>query len=415
MLAAGRRPPGAAAGRRHAAPAFSVWSSQIFTTADQPSFSLTYRGPGSPRLPRLPRRRSARVLRRSARPARSSAARSPSCPQERTLDRAHRRLEGGRRGARSGRSSGGRSAADYRAQRRGPRGPARRSRRRQTLQYNSFAQVPLLNPERLVASWREILPRVRDAETRRIPLDAPGAGRLRRRGRQRAAQGLHHRRSSSDVGLVTKTAPGQMLVFAADRLTGAPQQDCAMQVARRPAAARDRHAPARTARRCSRSTRQKPDVVVTVARCGDAGHRDRSRAGWALQRAGARTGRLRLHRQADLPARPHGAHQGRAAVADPRARSRRSTASRSRSRSPTRTTRCWSAQTRPVDAFGAVSTSFAVPAARRSATTSSPSRQRRRPGERQLRSPGVPQAGVRGHRDAAGALRRPGRAHARPR
>ena len=51
-----------------------------------------------------------------------------------------------------------------------------RSRRRQTLQFNTFAQVPLLNPSRLVASWREILPRVRDAESRRIPLDATGPG-----------------------------------------------------------------------------------------------------------------------------------------------------------------------------------------------------------------------------------------------
>jgi hypothetical protein len=47
---------------------------------------------------------------------------------------------------------------------------------RRTTNVNTFAQVPLLNRSQLVTSWREHLPRVRDAEYRRVPLDlhAPG-------------------------------------------------------------------------------------------------------------------------------------------------------------------------------------------------------------------------------------------------
>ena len=48
--------------------------------------------------------------------------------------------------------------------------------RRQTVGYQTFAQVPLLNKEQLVSSWREMLPRVRDAEARRLPLELPGPG-----------------------------------------------------------------------------------------------------------------------------------------------------------------------------------------------------------------------------------------------
>ena len=84
--------------------------------------------------------------------------------------------------------------------------------------YTTFAQVPLLNQSQLVASWREMLPRVQDAEGRRLPLELPGPGAY-----LVEAVSPPHRAYTivivSDVGLVTKTAPEQALMFAANRFT----------------------------------------------------------------------------------------------------------------------------------------------------------------------------------------------------
>lgn len=100
---------------------------------------------------------------------------------------------------------------------------------RVALNQTSFAQVPLLNPEQLVSTWRELLPNLRDPEYRRIPLEitTPGVYLVE------AVSGLLHAYTIvivSDVGLVTKTAPGQMLVFAADRHSGEPHAGCDVQV-----------------------------------------------------------------------------------------------------------------------------------------------------------------------------------------
>ena len=42
---------------------------------------------------------------------------------------------------------------------------------RRTVKYTQFAQVPLLNPDQVVATWRELLPNTRSADSRRIPLE----------------------------------------------------------------------------------------------------------------------------------------------------------------------------------------------------------------------------------------------------
>lgn len=100
---------------------------------------------------------------------------------------------------------------------------------RRTEQVNTFAQVPLLNPSQLVTSWREILPPMRDPDVRRIPLDlkAPGVYVVE-------AVSAPHRAYTvvivSDVGLVSKAAPGQVLLYAADRMTGAPVAGCDVRV-----------------------------------------------------------------------------------------------------------------------------------------------------------------------------------------
>ena len=100
---------------------------------------------------------------------------------------------------------------------------------RRVEQVSTFAQVPLLNPSQLVTSWREILPPMRDAEVRRIPLDLKEPGMY-----VVEAVSAPHRAYTvvivSDVGLVTKAASGQILLYAADRQSGVPVAGCEVQV-----------------------------------------------------------------------------------------------------------------------------------------------------------------------------------------
>jgi hypothetical protein len=100
---------------------------------------------------------------------------------------------------------------------------------RQPLDYRQFAQVPLLNRSQLLTSWREILPPVRDTEFRRIPLELPGEGVY-------VVEAVSAPLKAytvvvvSDLGLVTKTAPGQLVMFAANRFTGEPAAGCSAEV-----------------------------------------------------------------------------------------------------------------------------------------------------------------------------------------
>jgi uncharacterized protein YfaS (alpha-2-macroglobulin family) len=120
------------------------------------------------------------------------------------------------------------TTTDYRRARRTATDTARVSQRVQ-LQVNTFAQVPLLNPDQLVSSWRELLPNYRDAEVRHLPLDLPGPGVY-------VVEAVHDRLRAytvavvSDLGVVAKAAPGQLLLFAADRHTGEPRPDCQARV-----------------------------------------------------------------------------------------------------------------------------------------------------------------------------------------
>ena len=73
--------------------AFTLSSSEVFTTRDSPSFSLTFRHLHAARFSRLPRPRSLQVLCRAARSA-SARQRRASGPAGAQLDRTDRRLEG---------------------------------------------------------------------------------------------------------------------------------------------------------------------------------------------------------------------------------------------------------------------------------------------------------------------------------
>lgn len=122
----------------------------------------------------------------------------------------------------------GQFSHDYRRVRRENAARARIALRR-PLEYRQFAQVPLLNRERLVTSWREMLPPVRETEVRQIPLDLPGEGVY-------VVEAVSAPFKAytvvivSDLGLVTKASPGQLVMFAANRFTGEPAVGCPAEV-----------------------------------------------------------------------------------------------------------------------------------------------------------------------------------------
>ena len=314
-FAGGRRPCAGGRGRgSRSRPAFSLSTSEVFTTRDAPHFYPDLPPHPAARLPRLQGPRSVRVLRG---PERSASVR-------------HRRS---RRSSRSARGSSGsptgsaasgsalrsfaraQASHDYRATRRAASDKAEVAQR-VALNANTFAQVPLLNADQVVTTWRELLPNNRDAEVRRVPLDLkqPGIYVVE------AVNDLLRAYTIvivSDVGLVTKTSPGQMLFFAANRFTGEPIAGL-----RRPRARReeDRRAKGRTNADGLFEGELPPDERWRrrrrrAVRRSDRRHRSRIVGAAA---AGARAGRLHLHRQADLSARAHGARQGDPALAPAR-------------------------------------------------------------------------------------------------
>ncbi|MBI2835638.1 MAG: hypothetical protein HYX76_14555 [Acidobacteria bacterium] len=138
---------------------------------------------------------------------------------------------------------------------------------RQTIRYTTFAQMPLLNRAALVTSWREVLPVTREAEARRIPLEHhdPGVYLVEAVNPPLRAYTVV---VISNVGIITKTAPGQTLVFAANRLTGEPATGCRIETITNQKAiatgATDAHGLAELTLGELGS-----DDVASIARCGD--------------------------------------------------------------------------------------------------------------------------------------------------
>lgn len=96
---------------------------------------------------------------------------------------------------------------------------------RQRVGATSYAQIPPLNPTQVVQSFREILPNRRDFESRSIPLDLDTPGVY-------LVEAMNDRLRAytivivSNLGLITKTASGQVVLFATDREHGAPRAAC---------------------------------------------------------------------------------------------------------------------------------------------------------------------------------------------
>jgi len=96
-----------------------------------------------------------------------------------------------------------------------------RKRTRIPLDVTAYAQVPLLNREQLVLGWRDLLPRTRESEYQEIPVDVHQKGLF-------LVEVAHHELRAytllmiTELALVSKTAPGQILLFIANRDSGMP-------------------------------------------------------------------------------------------------------------------------------------------------------------------------------------------------
>ncbi len=244
-------------------PAFSLWSSEIFTTRDSPSFSLNFRRVDHLDF-RIYRVEDPLKFFAGLRDPHQLGSEKPVVPQERTwLERIAEWKAEQRDSIRE--FVRRQFSADYRHQRR-LRQDKQQVSLRQTQQFNSFAQVPLLNASHLVASWREILPPVREAESRRIPLEvkSPGVYVVEAVNAPLRAYTIV---MVSDIGLVTKTSPGQLFGFLANRFTGEPQAGCEVQtLVNRKVAATGSTLEDGTI--TTELATVRPDSVMSVARCG---------------------------------------------------------------------------------------------------------------------------------------------------
>ena len=110
------------------------------------------------------------------------------------------------------------SAKTRRAYSAPPPGKVQRPQR-VVLNAGSFAEVPLLNPKRLTVAWRELLPFPAENQRAVFPVDVkePGVYVIEAVNGRLAAYAVL---VMTDLAVVTKSAPGQMLVYTVDRPSG---------------------------------------------------------------------------------------------------------------------------------------------------------------------------------------------------
>jgi uncharacterized protein YfaS (alpha-2-macroglobulin family) len=92
-----------------------------------------------------------------------------------------------------------------------------------------FAQVPILNTSQLVARWRQQMPPRFYSETEQIPVPSLAKGVYVVEATDGALR-AYTVVIVTELGAVTKVAPGQVLVFTADRRSGAPLSNARIQV-----------------------------------------------------------------------------------------------------------------------------------------------------------------------------------------
>lgn len=168
-----------------------------------------------------------------------------------------------------------------------------------------FAQVPLLNESQLVARWRQDTPSRYLSESNVMPIDSLTSGVYL----IEATDGTLRAYTIaivSNIGLITKSAPGQVLAFVADRKTGEPIPGATVifwaakqQVRSLPA---DRSGLIESALPTGRIE----DVrILAVTSLGRGSHDALWLQFWRKSRS--RTDRLRLHRPTHLSSGTHGA------------------------------------------------------------------------------------------------------------
>src|SRR5581483_6969665 len=85
----------------------------------------------------------------------------------------------------------------------------------------NFTPLPLLNPQRLVSKWKQLMPKRSGWSYEAMAFDNPGRGVYL----MEAAAGdlrAYTIVMVSDLTLISKTAPGRLVAFAVDRGSGAP-------------------------------------------------------------------------------------------------------------------------------------------------------------------------------------------------
>ncbi len=262
IVAVPRFAPAQTGAAEPARPAFSLGSSHMATTKERPAITLTFRRVEHLDF-RVYRVKDALQFFALLRDPHVLGSEEPIVPQEQTwLERIATWKADRRDGIRS--FVRRQFSPAYRARRRQRTDQAQVQLRR-IVRYGTFAQVPLLNASQLVSSWREILPPVKDTEARRIPLDLPEPGVY-------VVEAVHAPLRAytvvivSDIGLVTKTAPGQVLLYAANRFSGEPEAGCDVHTIA------DRQAVGTGVTGADgtyelRLDQQKIDDIVAVARC----------------------------------------------------------------------------------------------------------------------------------------------------
>jgi hypothetical protein len=88
-----------------------------------------------------------------------------------------------------------------------------------------FAQVPVLNQQQLVSKWRQRVRPGRSWESVTVPVQVPGKGLY-------VVEAVHGQLraytlvSVTELGIVTKSAPGRIVAFVQNRVNGIPAADC---------------------------------------------------------------------------------------------------------------------------------------------------------------------------------------------
>jgi hypothetical protein len=202
-----------------AEPSFSVSSSQTYSPSQDPSISITFRQVDHLDF-RIYRVKDPVQFFAQLRDAHSFGSEKQNLQREKTwLEIFH----DWKRDLRSSIRQFFRSQLQYRTrnERYETLVRKREKQRRIPLDVAAYAQVPLLNRAQLATAWRELLPKTRGFERERIPVDLHQKGLFLV---EIAHAGLraYTLLMITDLAVVSKNSPGQILLFVANRASGAP-------------------------------------------------------------------------------------------------------------------------------------------------------------------------------------------------